>query len=196
MVQRNWLDKIKLHMNIIKKLDPLYKMNFNVILLFKTIKNRKFLFLLLVNLFMNFGFCFALTEEARTKGFVYLHEIDPTIIISLRYNSSENFLGTCVDSYKKPVLIITEQAAMALKEVQTAVKKDGYSLVVYDAYRPQQAVNHFMRWSKDPKEQSKKPQYYPRIDKAKVFELGYVAEKSAHSRGSTVDVTLIKLKNC
>ena len=89
-------------------------------------------------------------------------------------------------------MILTKQAATALSKVQKDVKKDGYCLVVYDAYRPQQAVSHFMRWSKDVKNQAKKDNYYPRIDKARVFELGYVAERSSHSRGSTVDLTLIK----
>lgn len=133
-----------------------------------------------------------LSEEAKAKGFVYLHEIDPTILVSLRYTTDENFVGKPVDGYKKPVVIMTKQAAQALKKVQEEVAKDGYSLVIYDAYRPQQAVDHFMRWSKDVTDQTKKAHYYPRVDKAKVFELGYVAERSGHSRGSTVDLTLIK----
>ena len=87
---------------------------------------------------------------------------------------------------------MTNQAAQALKKVQEAVSKDGYELVVYDAYRPQRAVNHFMRWSEDVADQEKKSQYYPRVNKADVFELGYVAKRSGHSRGSTVDLTLIK----
>lgn len=133
-----------------------------------------------------------LSPEARAKGFVYLHEVDPTIQVSLRYLTSENFVGKSVDGYKKPVVVMTKQAALALKKVQEEVEKDGYSLVVYDAYRPQQAVDHFVRWGKDTKNQSKKAEYYPRINKAQVFELGYVAAKSGHSRGSTVDLTLIK----
>jgi D-alanyl-D-alanine dipeptidase len=136
--------------------------------------------------------CFAMSEEARKKGFVYLHEIDPTILTSPRYSTVENFVGCVVDGYKKPVIVMTKQAAEALKKVQQAVAADGYSLVVYDAYRPQRAVNHFMRWSRDVKDQAKKSQYYPRVDKADVFKLGYVAERSGHSRGSTVDLTLIK----
>lgn len=135
---------------------------------------------------------YALTPEARAKGFVYLHEIDNSIQVSLRYHSAENFVGTIVDGYKKNVVIMTKQAATALSKVQKEVKKDGYCLVVYDAYRPQQAVDHFMRWSKDVKDQIKKNDYYPRVDKARVFELGYVAAHSGHSRGSTVDLTLIK----
>lgn len=139
--------------------------------------------------------CFAIPKEMRDKGFVYLNEIDPTILISLHYSSTENFLGTVVDGYKKPVLILTKQAADALKCVQEEVRKDGYSLVVYDAYRPQCAVNHFVTWGQNSQDQVKKKQYYPRIDKAKVFELGYVAKRSGHSRGSTVDITLIKIGN-
>jgi zinc D-Ala-D-Ala dipeptidase len=135
--------------------------------------------------------CYALSEEACSKGFVYLHEIDPTIVVSVRYATQENFVGAPVNGYKKPVVIMTRQAAEALKKVQEAVKKDGYSLVVYDAYRPQQAVDHFVRWSTEIKDQVKKAQYYPRVDKAKVFELGYVSKRSGHSRGSTIDLTLI-----
>lgn len=136
--------------------------------------------------------CCALSEYARSKGFVYLHEVDPTIRISVRYAGSENFVGKPVDGYKRPVIIMTQQAAQALQKVQAAVQKDGYSLIVYDAYRPQRAVNHFMRWSEDVADQTKKSAYYPRVNKADVFELGYVAKRSGHSRGSTVDLTLIK----
>lgn len=134
-----------------------------------------------------------MSKEAREKGFVYLHEIDPTIQISLRYYGNENFLGRTVNGYNKPVLIMTNQAANALKRVQQEVKKDGYSLVVYDAYRPCQAVEYFKRWGHDLDDQVKKSQYYPRVKKEKMCELGYVAHRpTGHSRGSTVDLTLIK----
>lgn len=136
--------------------------------------------------------CIGLTPELRQKGFVYLHEVDPTIQTSVRYATAHNFVGMPVDGYKKPVIIMTRQAAQALKAVQAEVNNDGYSLVVYDAYRPQRAVDHFMRWADEVKDQSKKLQYYPRVNKADVFELGYVAKRSGHSRGSTVDLTLIK----
>ena len=154
--------------------------------------SKKIVWILTMNFFINVGSCAALPDEARAKAFVYLHEIDPTILVSLRYNSKENFLGKHVDGYKKSVVILTQQAAEALKKVQEDVKKDGYSLVVYDAYRPQQAVDNFMRWSEDVKDQVKKDHYYPRVNKADVFDLGYVAKKSGHSRGSTIDLTLIK----
>lgn len=137
----------------------------------------------------------ALSEEARAKGFVYLSEVDNTILQSVRYFSDENFLGCRVDGYKAPVIILTRQAADALKKVQEDLLKDGYCLVVYDAYRPLKAVSHFVRWGKDLSDQRKKANYYPRIDKSKVFELGYVAERSAHTRGSTVDLTIIKIED-
>ena len=150
---------------------------------------KKFLF---AGSFTMFGLCFSLSEEARSNGFVYLHEIDPTILVSLRYNSNENFVGKPVNGYKKSVVILTKQAAQALKKAHDAFKKDGYQLVVYDAYRPQQAVDHFMCWSLAIKDQLKKLQYYPRVNKADVFKLGYVAERSGHSRGSTIDLTIIE----
>jgi len=156
------------------------------------IKQKKFSFLLAVNCFFAFSICIAIPQEARDKGFVYLHEIDPTILTSLRYHSNENFMGTPVDGYKKSVVIVTKQAADALKKAHDEFKKDGYRLVVYDAYRPQRAVDHFIRWSNDVKDQIKKSDYYPRVNKADVFELGYVAKRSGHSRGSTIDLTLIK----
>ncbi len=133
-----------------------------------------------------------MSKEARDKEFVYLHEVDPTIQVSLRYCSNENFLGRTVNGYKKPVLIMTRQAAEALKKVQEELKKDGYELVIYDAYRPQDAVDNFMIWSLDINDQVRKSQYYPRVDKARIIELGYVGERSGHSRGSRVDLTLIK----
>jgi D-alanyl-D-alanine dipeptidase len=154
-------------------------------------KNKLILWYVL-NCFMIVELCYAIPQEARDKGFVYLHEIDPTILISLRYNSNENFVGKPVDGYKKSVVIITKQAAYALKKVQQEVKKDGYCLVVYDAYRPQQAVNHFIRWSSNTADKSKENQYYPRVDKDQVFDLGYIAKRSGHSRGSTIDLTIIK----
>jgi len=143
--------------------------------------------------FMN-GALSALSGEARAKGFVYLHEVDPTIRVSPRYYSAENFVGARVDGYHEPVVIMTRQAAEALKKVQKAVQQDGYCLVVYDAYRPQRGVDHFMKWSSTPEDQAKKSYYYPRVNKADVFDLGYVARRSGHSRGSTVDLTIM-LKN-
>lgn len=138
------------------------------------------------------GICYALSEQARDKGFVYLHEVDPTILVSVRYATSDNFVGQPVDGYTVPVIITTLHAAQALHKVQQNVKKDGYCLVVYDAYRPQQAVDYFISWSTLADDQRMKHEYYPRVDKREVFTLGYIAKRSGHSRGSTFDLTLIR----
>lgn len=127
-------------------------------------------------------------------GFVYLRDVIPDIQISLRYATTENFVGSRVDGYLSNVSIISEAAALALKQVQTAAKARGYELVIYDGYRPQKSVDHFVRWSADCRDpQRSKEHYYPRTDKAKAFELGYIAKRSGHTRGSTVDLTLIPL---
>jgi len=131
-------------------------------------------------------------EFTLPTGFVYLKDIDPTIIQNLRYNTAENFIGKKIDGYKSNKVILTKNAAEALSEAQKELLKDGYSLVVYDAYRPQKAVDSFIQWSIDNTTQTEKIKYYPDINKEDVFKLGYVAKKSGHSRGSTVDVTIIK----
>lgn len=127
------------------------------------------------------------------KGFVYLSDIDPTIQQEVRYNTANNFTNSKIPGYFESKIILTRESANALKCAQKKFNKDNYSLVVYDAYRPQTAVNYFMTWSKELKSQEKKSWFYPRVDKSRVFELGYIAEKSGHSRGSTVDVTLIEI---
>ncbi len=125
--------------------------------------------------------------------FVSLNTIDPTIHISLRYASHDNFVGKPLIGYNSSTKVfLTKKAAQALQRVQQEVQKDGYSLVIYDGYRPQQTVDYFIEWSKDLTDQQHKALYYPYVDKERVFEMGYVACRSGHSRGSTVDVTLIK----
>ncbi len=156
------------------------------------LKQKTILSLYIINCFMSFNVCYPIPQFARDKGFVYLHEVDPTILVSLRYYSNENFVGKTVEGYKKPVVILTRQAAEALKNVQSSVKKDGYCLVVYDAYRPQHAVNNFMLWSTNNTDKIKEQQYYPRVAKDQAFDLGYIARRSGHTRGSTVDLTIIK----
>jgi D-alanyl-D-alanine dipeptidase len=132
------------------------------------------------------------THKGMPKGFVHLSHIDPTIQISLRYAGEDNFLGRPVNGYTAiEDMIMTIETAHALKRVQEELLSNGYSLLIYDAYRPQMAVDNFMAWSKDVDDQKMKEHFYPYIDKRDVFMLGYVAEKSGHSRGSTVDLTLI-----
>lgn len=126
-------------------------------------------------------------------GFVHIHEIDPTILLHPFYYGTHNFMGRQIDGYKAPTIIVTKEAALALKNVQADIRKDNYSLLITDGYRPTKAVDHFVRWSKDLSDQKMKQYYYPHIDKRDAFKLGYVAEKSGHSRGSTVDLTIIEI---
>lgn len=126
------------------------------------------------------------------KDFVYLTDIDPTIIENVRYSTNENFMGRQVPGYASDRVICTKVAAEKLKLVNEDLKKQGYKIVVYDGYRRQRSVDAFMKWSKDAKDQVAKEYYYPTIDKRDVFKLGYISEKSGHSRGSTFDLTIIK----
>lgn len=133
-----------------------------------------------------------LPQDVLELGFVYLDQVDPTIRQSMMYYTERNFVGQQIKGYNAPRAILTEQAAQALKKVQQDILKDGYSLVIYDAYRPQKAVQQFVEWGQDALDQKMKEFYYPNISKEEIFQLGYVATKSAHSRGSTVDLSIIK----
>lgn len=128
------------------------------------------------------------------RGFVYLSDIDKTIQSDLRYFSSNNFIGKPIDGYKKNVVIITKETAKALKLVQQNLMKKGYSLKIFDSYRPQQAVNHFVRWAKVLSDTLMKREYYPKVPKRELFKKGFIASKSGHTRGSTVDLTIIDIK--
>ncbi len=128
------------------------------------------------------------------RGFVYLSDVAPDIEASVRYASNQNFLGEPVDGYLAKKIVLTSQAAEALREVQEHLLKEGFSLKVFDAYRPQRAVNHFVRWGRDLNAQDTKAKYYPDVAKAELFNRGYIARQSGHSRGSTLDLTLIKLE--
>jgi D-alanyl-D-alanine dipeptidase len=128
------------------------------------------------------------------KGFVYLDEVMPTAKYDIRYYSDYNFVGKRVDGYKAPFAIMSSKAAKALKAVNDELERKGYRLKIYDAYRPAKAVAHFVRWSADGSDTKMKKIFYPKIDKKNLFKLGYIARKSGHSRGSTVDLTLVDIK--
>tara|TARA_R110001632_G_scaffold14337_10_gene48457 strand:- start:3630 stop:4298 length:669 start_codon:yes stop_codon:yes gene_type:complete len=128
------------------------------------------------------------------SGFSYVSEIDSTIQKELRYISSNNFIGKPIDGYIKNTLIISTPAAKALKKIQSKLVQFGLSLKVFDAYRPQQSVNHFVRWAKVMNDTLMKQQYYPTTAKKDLFRLDYIAAKSGHTRGSTVDLTIVDLK--
>ncbi|MEV7471666.1 M15 family metallopeptidase [Streptomyces kronopolitis] len=127
------------------------------------------------------------------KEFVALHDVDPTILQEMRYPTRHNFTGVPVDGYRRPVCLLTRDAARALHRAQRSFLRRGLSLKVYDCYRPQRAVDHFVRWGKDLGDQRMKGEFYPREDKSKLFDDGYIAARSGHSRGSTLDVTLVRL---
>ena len=131
------------------------------------------------------------TAASLPSGFVYLNDIVPDIMLDIRYASADNFIGKPIDGYVKPVAITTSKTASALKNAQADFKRFGLSLKVYDAYRPQRSVDHFVRWAKDLHDLRMQTEYYPHIAKQNLFREGYIASKSGHSRGSTVDVTLI-----
>ena len=128
------------------------------------------------------------------NGFVYLEDVDASIQKELRYLSNNNFIGRKIDGYKNNCVIITEQAAHQLKKVQTELLKKGLSLKIFDAYRPQEAVNHFVKWAKVLSDTLMKQEYYPKVPKSQLFNQGYIASKSGHTRGSTVDLTIIDVK--
>ncbi len=122
---------------------------------------------------------------------MYLSGIDPTIIQSVRYFTVDNFVGRAIKGYENPKIIMTSAAAKALKNAQKELNENGYSLVVYDAYRPQEAVDSFVKWAADLNDNSAKAEYYPTTSKEDLFTLGYIAAKSGHTRGSTIDLTII-----
>lgn len=135
----------------------------------------------------------AIASGVFPEGFVYVEEVVPTVQVDLRYATRNNFVGRPIDGYLKQRCILTHQAAEALKNVQEELKPFGLGLKIFDAYRPQRAVNHFVRWAKDIHDTAMKPQYYPSVKKSDLLKDGYIARKSSHSRGSAVDLTVVSL---
>ncbi|MFH9014592.1 M15 family metallopeptidase [Streptomyces sp. NPDC017943] len=132
-------------------------------------------------------------EPRAPKDFVALRSVDPTILQEMRYATAHNFVGERIDGYRRPLCILTRPAAEALHQAQRRLLRRGYTLKVYDCYRPQRAVDHFVRWAEDLDDEAMKGEFYPNVDKTRLFADGYIAEKSGHSRGSTLDVTLVRL---
>ena len=133
------------------------------------------------------------TQDKSTlpDGFVYAKDIINDLDVELRYYSTHNFVGDTIEGYRANKLIITKETAEALKKVQHALQQQNLCLKVYDGYRPQRAVNHFIRWAKDLNDTVNKQHYYPDIQKRLLFREGYIATRSGHSRGSTLDLTII-----
>ena len=126
-------------------------------------------------------------------AFVALDQVAPDVIVEMRYRTAHNFIGRRIPGYREPVCILTRQAAQALAAAQAEVRRQGYTLKVYDCYRPQRAVDAFVAWARDLGDQRMKREFYPRVDKRNLFRDGYIARRSGHSRGSTVDLTLVRL---
>ena len=128
-----------------------------------------------------------------SSGFVVLSDVVPDIIQEIRYYSTYNFVGDRINGYEEPCALMTKEAAAALKEVADELRAKGYRLKVFDAYRPQMAVDNFMAWAKDFNDTRMKKYFYPELNKDVLFPQGYIAEKSGHSRGSTIDLTLFDM---
>ena len=135
---------------------------------------------------------FAAAPLEAPRSFVALDRVDPTILHDIRYDTRYNFVGRRIDGYRQPLCVLTRRAAHALRRAQNALRPEGYGLKVYDCYRPQRAVDHFVRWSRNGSERMKR-EFYPRVDKGRLFDDGYIARRSGHSRGGTVDLTLVRL---
>ena len=129
-----------------------------------------------------------------SSQFVMLTDAVPDAILEIRYYGTYNFVGTRIDGYEEPTALLTRQAAKALREVSDDVMSQGYRLKIYDAYRPQKGVDHFLRWSKDVGDTKMKAFFYPDLDKSVLFAQDYIIEKSGHTRGSTVDLTLFDMQ--
>lgn len=131
---------------------------------------------------------------APPSGFVAVREAVSGIVVDLRYRGAANFVGEPIDGYEADRCYLTVEAATALSRVQDDLRGFGLGLKVFDAYRPQRAVDHFARWARDPQATATKARYYPEVDKSHLFRDGYIARRSGHSRGSTVDLTLVALE--
>jgi D-alanyl-D-alanine dipeptidase len=125
--------------------------------------------------------------------FTEIRAVLPDVLMDIRYYTPHNFVGTRVDGYKAPKCYLTRQAAQALAGVQRELVASGLTLKIYDCYRPQKAVNHFVRWAAAITDTQTKAEFYPKVDKKNLFTDGYIAEKSGHSRGSTIDLTIVTI---
>jgi zinc D-Ala-D-Ala dipeptidase len=134
----------------------------------------------------------ALAQAALPEGFVYLRDIDPTIVQDIRYATSDNFVGRRLDGYEAAECILKRHVAAALRKVQSDLKEAGLALKVYDCYRPHRAVRTMAQWAHDGRADRAAKRFFPNHDKRALFGLGYLAGVSRHSTGTAVDVTLIE----
>ena len=133
-------------------------------------------------------------KKGLPEGFVYIDELIEDCIVDAKYWGTDNFIGRRIDGYESPLVVMSREAAERCVEVANRLRGKGYLLKIYDACRPQRAVDDFMRWAADIPDIRRKPVHYPNVDKKDFFDLGYVAKKSGHSRGSAVDLTVVDAK--
>ena len=136
----------------------------------------------------------AKAPEADASQFVVLTDVVPDAILEIRYYSTYNFIGRRIPGYEEPIAMLTRQAADSLKKVSDDLVRQGYRLKIFDGYRPQKAVDYFMEWAVDVNDTLMKQYFYPDLEKAVLVPQEYIAEKSGHTRGSTVDLTLFDMR--
>jgi D-alanyl-D-alanine dipeptidase len=150
-----------------------------------------FLMAIIIVLSLLPGVSFA--ESHMPNGFVDVKELSPSILLDIRYYGPYNFVGGRIDGYNAPKCILTKEAASALAKVQKELEKSSLSLKVYDCYRPQMAVDHFVQWARDMNDTRMREEFYPTLKKSDLLQRVYIDARSGHSRGSTVDLTLVPL---
>jgi len=139
------------------------------------------------------AFSAASAQQWRPDTFIDAATVVQKLTVEMRYAGAHNFVGRPIDGYEAPLCLLTRQAAAALAAVARDLATQGLGLKVYDCYRPARAVAHFGRWARDLRDTAAKAEFYPDVDKRTLFRDGYIAAHSGHSRGSTVDLTLVKL---
>jgi D-alanyl-D-alanine dipeptidase len=130
--------------------------------------------------------------QTRPASFVDAATVVPNFVVDMRYLGPDNFVGRPIDGYEKPICYLTREAAAVLANVARDLEAQGLAIKAFDCYRPVRAVAHFVRWARDMRDQARKSEYYPHVDKRNLFRDGYIAVRSGHSRGSTMDITLVQ----
>ncbi len=154
---------------------------------------KRIILLLGLSVFLSVSSCRQNENRQFENSFVTLTDVVPDAILEIRYYGTYNFVGERIDGYMQPTALLTKEAAAALKDVSDYVMARGYRLKIYDAYRPQCGVDHFVRWAADVPDTAMKAYFYPDLDKSVLFEQDYIMAKSGHTRGSTVDLTLFDM---
>jgi D-alanyl-D-alanine dipeptidase len=147
---------------------------------------------LFIALLTAFGAQAAIAQQRQPAVFVDAATVVPGLVVEMRYAGSHNFVGRPIDGYEAPRCLLTQAAAAALADVARDLAPRGLRIKVFDCYRPTRAVADFVRWARDRNAQTAKAEFYPTVDKRTLFHDGYIAVRSGHSRGSTVDLTLAR----